>query len=166
MSALTLMHHPPNLCLGQLYVFPRNSFSLTIIHPTLIIFSKSSANICARSGRFLSHKHKKRAFYFKDLYNCTHVFLRNVAKRALERPYTDTHKAIQRISERVFNVDINGTPKSVSVDLLKPAYFVPDDPADLPTTSGNILNWNVNPTPALKTYSRKTVTFAPSTKPK
>ncbi|KMQ82947.1 gag-pol protein [Lasius niger] len=31
----------------------------------------------------VAHKHKKRVFYFKDLYNCTHVFLRNVAKKAL-----------------------------------------------------------------------------------
>jgi len=89
-----------------------------------------------------------------------------MAKRALERPYTGPHKVVQRISERVFNIDINGNTKSVSVDLLKPAYFVLDDPADPPSTSENILNRNVNPNPALKTYSRKTVTFAPSTKPK
>ncbi|XP_024885979.1 probable 18S rRNA (guanine-N(7))-methyltransferase [Temnothorax curvispinosus] len=78
-----------------------------------------------------------------------------MAKKALERPYTGPHKVVQRISERVLNIDINGITKSVSVDLLKPAYFVLDDTAEPLSTSENILNRNVNPNPALKTYSLK-----------
>ena len=35
----------------------------------------------------VEHKYKKRAFYFKDLQSCTHVFLRvDGTKKALERP--------------------------------------------------------------------------------
>lgn len=108
----------------------------------------------------VAHKHKKRVFYFKDLYNCTHVFLRNMAKKALERLYTGPHKVLQRVSDRVFNIDINGNSKSVSVDLLKPAYFVSNDLTDPPAPGENI----IPDPPALKTYSRKKVTFAPTNK--
>lgn len=103
------------------------------------------------------HKHKKRAFYFKNLHNCTHVFLRNMAKKALERPYTGPHKVLQRVSDRVFNIKINGNSKSLFVNLLKPVYFVSDDLINRPIPDENIIP---NP-PALKTYSRKKVTFAP-----
>lgn len=107
------------------------------------------------------HKHKKRAFYFKDLHNCTHVFLRNMAKKALERPYTGPHKILQRVSEHVFNIEINGNSKSVSVDLLRPAYFVSDDLINFPATGENITAQKTDP-PTLKIYSRKKITF-PST---
>lgn len=108
----------------------------------------------------VAHKHKKRVFYFKDLHNCTHVFLRNMAKKALERPYTGPHKVLQRVSDRAFNIDINENSKSVSVDLLKPAYFVSNDLTDSPAPGENI----IPDPPALKTYSRKKVTFAPTNK--
>jgi len=52
----------------------------------------------------VEHKHKKRAFYFKDLFSCTHVFLRvGGIKKALERPYTGP-QIINRVSDRVFNI--------------------------------------------------------------
>ena len=42
-----------------------------------------------------AHKYKKRAFYFKDLDSCTHVFLSTGAtKKPLERPYTGPYKVI------------------------------------------------------------------------
>ncbi|KYN22084.1 hypothetical protein ALC57_05502 [Trachymyrmex cornetzi] len=41
----------------------------------------------------VTHKYKKRAFYYKDLASCTHVFLRNDAKRALERLYSGPHQS-------------------------------------------------------------------------
>lgn len=108
----------------------------------------------------VAHKHKKRVFYFKDLHNCTHVFLRNMAKKALECPYTGPHKVLQRVLDRVFNIDINGNSKCVSVDLLKPAYFVSNYLTDPLTPSENI----IPVPPALKTYTRKKVTFAPTSK--
>ncbi|KAG5325079.1 TF28 protein, partial [Pseudoatta argentina] len=72
------------------------------------------------------HKHKKRAFVFKDLYS--HVFLWvGGTKRALESPYTGLHKIVNHVSDRVFNIDVNGTQRSVSVENLKPAYCIRDD---------------------------------------
>ncbi|KYQ53646.1 hypothetical protein ALC60_03311, partial [Trachymyrmex zeteki] len=110
----------------------------------------------------VEHRHKKRAFVFKNLFSCTHVFLRvGATKKALERPYTGPHKIINRISDRVFDIDINGTKRSVSIENLKPAHFVPDD---LSNTLGNEQSGRSgNGRPALKTYGRhKQVTFAQS----
>ncbi|KZC07941.1 hypothetical protein WN55_09452 [Dufourea novaeangliae] len=75
------------------------------------------------------HKHAKRAFYFKELHNCSHVFMRNVAKKALGRPYSGPHRILQRVSDRVFNIDVNGS--------LKPAHFVPDNLDDVSVTASN-----------------------------
>ena len=44
----------------------------------------------------VAHNYKRpyRAFYFKDLYTCTHVFMRNMARQSLERPYSGPHRII------------------------------------------------------------------------
>lgn len=69
-------------------------------------------------------KRGKRPFHYKDLYSCSHVFLRRMAKSSLERPYTGPHKVVKRVSDRVFEIEVNGVPRSVNVELLKPAHFL------------------------------------------
>lgn len=105
------------------------------------------------------HKSKNKMFYYKELHDCSHVFLRNMVKKAMERPYSGPHKIIRRISDRVFEIETQGKIKAVSVELLKPAFFVPDDMVDRANTG-------VSTSQHVKTYSRqdKRVTFAPSTK--
>lgn len=96
------------------------------------------------------HKSKNRSFYFKDLNSCSHVFYKNMTKKALERPYTGPHKVVERISDLVFKININGNHKNVSINLLKPAYYVSEDD----NTSSN------SQPPPLRTYSKKHVTFS------
>lgn len=80
----------------------------------------------------VAHKYKKRAFYFKDLATCSHAFLRNDAvKQPLERPYSGPYKITQRISDRVYSLDVKGRIINVTVERLKPAHFVPLE-AELP----------------------------------
>ena len=114
----------------------------------------------------VEHKHKRKAFVFKDLKSCTHVFLRDFARKSLERPYTGPHKIINRTSDRMFEIDFNGTPKQVSIENIKPAHFVRDDVEHFALTDSNsscpitavLLASNVAPT--LRTYQRKkNVTF-------
>lgn len=99
------------------------------------------------------HNNKKQAFYFKDLNTCSHVFLRKMAKKSLERPYTGPHEIVKRVSDKIFDILVNDKVRSVSVELLKPAYFVTDGETS-----------QQNPIPTLRTYSKKTVKFAPDTK--
>ncbi|XP_011858861.1 PREDICTED: uncharacterized protein LOC105556385 [Vollenhovia emeryi] len=127
----------------------------------------------------VTHNYKSKAFFFKDLTSCTHVFMLVKTKKSLEQPYSGPHKILERNSDRVFTIDINGSPRSVSVEHLKPAYFVPDNLApceptqasdSLPSTSlkrpvtfsDKIMGKTVTlPSqtqeirPVLKTYSRR-----------
>lgn len=110
-------------------------------------------------------KYKKRAFFFSDLSSCSHVFLRTGAvRKPLERPYTGPHKVLSRESDRVYTIEVNGAPRSVSTENIKPAYFVPEDIAGNTSkgTSGPS-NGTGDQRPTLKTYARKKVAFSPPT---
>ncbi|XP_067208432.1 uncharacterized protein [Linepithema humile] len=123
----------------------------------------------------VTHKYKKRAFCFEDLTSCTHVFLRNEAKQSLERPYSGPHQIIERISDKVFAIDVHGRTINVSVERLKPAYFIQDG-IETPSDNTSVrqpLNAPIDPptlahptSHKLKTYSRakKRVHFSPNTK--
>lgn len=104
----------------------------------------------------VAHKYRKRAFFYKDLASCTHVFLRTGAvRKPLERPYTGPHKVLGRESERVYQIEVNGASRSISTEHLKPAYFVQEETADVPDAS----NGTSVQRPALRTYARKRVTL-------
>ena len=105
----------------------------------------------------VTHHHKPRAFVFKELPSCTHVFLKTpLVKKSLERPYTGPHKVLERISNRDYKIDVNGSPKTVSTELLKPAHFIPED-LELPTfpDTVSIPEQRSEPRTILKTYAKK-----------
>ncbi|XP_033212146.1 uncharacterized protein LOC117169750 [Belonocnema kinseyi] len=106
----------------------------------------------------VDHKYKWKPFLFKNLTVSSHVFMRNHAKKSLERPYTGPHKIINRTSDRFNEIDINGVPRQVSVEHLRPAHFMREDlesilpmQGDLPKVTGLV--------PPLRTYAKKQVTF-------
>ena len=128
----------------------------------------------------VGHRHKNRVFLHRDIESCTHVFLRvGTGKKSLERPYTGLHEVINRISDRIFEIDINGSPRRVSIENVKPAHFFREDnviPAPSSTNEKTVPNINLktatnvvptsldnasNVVAPLKTYSRKKkVSFA------
>ncbi|XP_025997554.2 uncharacterized protein LOC113005865 [Solenopsis invicta] len=76
----------------------------------------------------VTHHHKKRAFFFKELNACSHVFLcTDAVKKPLERPYSEPFRIIKRDSDKVFTLDVNNRPISVSTERLKPAHFLLED---------------------------------------
>ena len=100
----------------------------------------------------VAQKFKRKVFVFEELNTCPHVFLLNHAKKALERPYTGPHRILNRVSDKVFEIDVNGASRHVSIDNLKPAYFLRDD----------VDHFQHQPSlaSALRTYTHKRVTFA------
>lgn len=106
------------------------------------------------------HKHKRHAFVFKDLWTCSHVFLRNMARKSLDRPYTGPHKVIKRISDRIFEISVNGSNKTVSIELLKPAYFMSNDL--LPSEPGTNQSHNTGSHPQVP-VDNSTPIIGPST---
>lgn len=55
---------------------------------------------------------------------CDHI------KAPLEKPYTGPFKVIERPSDRVFKVEINGQHKNINIERLKPAYITKLDDDD------------------------------------
>ena len=48
-------------------------------------------------------------------------------RKSLERPYTGPHQVLERIPDRVFKIDVNDAPRNVSVENIKPAFYVRED---------------------------------------
>lgn len=112
----------------------------------------------------VEHKSNKKVFYFEDLQFCYHVFRRHMTKKALECPYTGPHKVLKRVSEKVFNIDINSVSKSVSVELLQPAHFVEEETVNteiVPSTPRPYENCDIEAVkPRWFERLKKKVTFA------
>lgn len=99
----------------------------------------------------MTHKHKRKIFIHKSLETCSHVFLKIVksARKSLECPYSGPHKIFNRISDQVYEIEVNGVRRNVSVENIKPAYCVRED-----------LNGNENVLPVNQNV--QTGTFGPS----
>lgn len=120
------------------------------------------------------HHDRRKIFTFKKLQTCSHVFLRTDAvKKPLENPYRGPFKVLERTSDRVFKIDVQGVSTSVSVERLKPAHLLFDEietavqPTVNPTCSSSSPSNEVTRVPdtVLKTYARKKkVQFANSAK--
>ena len=99
----------------------------------------------------IGHKYKKKIFLRKVFNSCTHVFMCVKAfKKSLERPYTGPHKIINRTSDGVYEINVNGTPRQISVEHLKPAYFLREDVCNIP-----LINDPSGSRPVLKSYKKK-----------
>ncbi|GBN25265.1 hypothetical protein AVEN_272264-1 [Araneus ventricosus] len=69
---------------------------------------------------------EKDIFVFKNLKNCSHVFLPvDAVKPSLHPPYTGTYTVLKR-GEQTFTLIVNGKENTVSIDRLKPAHLVVD----------------------------------------
>ena len=102
-----------------------------------------------------AHHIRSKPFVFKDLYTCTHVFLRDhAARRPLEQPYTGPHRIAERISERVFAVEVDGRRLNVSVERLKPAYFTAQqEEHSTPVSKPTAVQPSAEPSSSRKTHS-------------
>ncbi|GBM71641.1 hypothetical protein AVEN_269193-1 [Araneus ventricosus] len=83
----------------------------------------------ARSFRPVSTAHHVScaAFVSDDLIKASHVFLRiDRVQKSLKPPYAGPYKVLSR-SEKVFAVDIDGKPTTLSIDRLKAANLFLDE---------------------------------------
>jgi hypothetical protein len=80
---------------------------------------------------------------YKDLHNCTHVFLRQDAtRRALVSPYSGPYQALS-MKEKMLQLLVSGKSDTASADRVKPAYILNDTDCGYTT-----LNPSASPTPA------------------
>ncbi|XP_026471497.1 uncharacterized protein LOC113375765 [Ctenocephalides felis] len=90
-----------------------------------------------------AHHNKANMFVLKDMNTCTHVFVRSDhIRKPLEPTYSGPYKIIERISDKVYKISMDGTDKNISVDRLKPAYTVKTDNSQ-PSTSQEFKSHNL-----------------------
>lgn len=76
----------------------------------------------------VEHHRADSMFVFKDLYSCTHVFLRDdTSRKPLQCPYMGPYEVVKRNSDRVFTIRCNDKTVVVSTERLKPAYTIRED---------------------------------------
>ena len=67
-------------------------------------------------------------FVFQELDTCSHVFLRDDAvRRPLQPPYTGPYPVVTR-DQKTVTIDVNGKNIRVSIDRVKPAFTLTEDP--------------------------------------
>jgi cleavage and polyadenylation specificity factor subunit 1 len=91
-----------------------------------------------------------KVFVFKDLPTASQGFIRSDGyKRPLEQPYSGPYRVVHR-SDKWFVVNVGGRDKTISVDRLKPAFFVAEDivePADTSPARDRVLLSQAGPPP-------------------
>lgn len=79
-----------------------------------------------------AHHHTKTPFFHKNLFDCTHVWIREDAvKKSLQPPYNGPFRVINRISDNLFTIDVSGKFVNVSTERLKPV-FLPKEITSVP----------------------------------
>lgn len=79
----------------------------------------------------IEHHHKAKPFFHKSLTSYSHVFIRvDAHRKPLESPYEGPFEIIQRTTDRVFLVNVNGKATSISTERLKPAFIEKLAPID------------------------------------
>lgn len=70
-----------------------------------------------------AHHNKAKIFISKDLSTCTHVFVCcDHVKKPLEPPYRGPYKIIDRLTDILYKIEVEGTPENINLDRLKPTY--------------------------------------------
>lgn len=70
-----------------------------------------------------AHHIKPGPFVLKDLQSCSHVFVtEDAVKKPLQPPYNGPFRVVERISDRLFAIEILGRITNISTERLKPAY--------------------------------------------
>ncbi|GFX44711.1 uncharacterized protein TNCV_2427951 [Trichonephila clavipes] len=79
---------------------------------------------------------KQKPFIFKDLKDCSHVFVRtDIVRRSLQPPYHGPYNVINR-SDKVFTVFIKGKNVNVSIDRSKPCFSYNSSESDIESSIG------------------------------
>lgn len=146
---------PAELMFGMPLRLPGEFFLFGEFNPNLQVFLEDYREYMNKIKPIpVAHKHLCKPFIFKSLNHCTHVFLKNCTRKALEHPYVGPFKILKRISDRVYEIEINGAGRTVTVELLKPAYTI-NDQADVPTSEGSQADPSNANAPTIKTYKEK-----------
>lgn len=76
---------------------------------------------CQADSNSLSHKNKD--IHFQSVINL-HTFVRvDRTKTPLDMPYEGPYEILERITDRIYKLNIKGKPTQISTERLKPAFL-------------------------------------------
>lgn len=154
-------HTPAELVYGQSLRLPGELFTKSQQDISQPEFIRKLQNAFSEIRPVASKWHSSRAIYVpKDLYTCTHVFIRiDAVRKSLQPPYEGPFRVLGR-RPKVYLVERQGSRKWISLDRLKPA-FLPVDGNRQEDIRSSTTSSNVPPSapPPYVTRSGRTVRF-------
>ncbi|GFY41320.1 uncharacterized protein TNIN_30001 [Trichonephila inaurata madagascariensis] len=127
---------PAELLYGESIRLPCDFFKDTLLQPQSEFVQTLKATIKDFKPVPFSYHSKQKPFIFKDLKDCSHVFVRTGSvRRSLQPPYHGPYKVISR-SDKVFTLFIKGKNVNVSIDRFKPCFSDNSSESDIESSIG------------------------------
>ncbi|GFY76198.1 uncharacterized protein TNIN_173971 [Trichonephila inaurata madagascariensis] len=127
---------PAELLYGESIRLPCDFFEDTLFRPQSEFVQTLKATVKDFKPIPFSYHSKQKPFFFKDLKDCSHVFVHtNSVRRSLQPPYHRPYKVINR-SDKVFTLFINSKNVNVSIDRLKPCFSDNSSETDIESSIG------------------------------
>ncbi|KAL6417549.1 hypothetical protein ACFW04_013621 [Cataglyphis niger] len=103
----------------------------TGLRPTILLglctcfkenLNASPAEMLYESTLRISGEFFKTPFFHKNLYDCTHVWVRDdTVRKSLQPPYSGPFCVVERINDYLFTIDISG--KTINTECLKSVFL-------------------------------------------
>ncbi|GFU35203.1 putative gag-pol protein, partial [Nephila pilipes] len=146
---------PAELLYGENIRLPCDFFEDTKFQPQSEFVQKLKATMKQVKPIPFSYNCKQKPFVFKDLQNCSHVFVRtDIIRHSLQPPYHGPYQVIKR-SDKIFTLLIKNKNVNISIDRLKPCF------SDNSPETDCAINHKSNPVDKPTSPVKKKIRFAP-----
>ncbi|GFT14847.1 putative gag-pol protein [Nephila pilipes] len=146
---------PAELLYGENIRLPCDFFEDTKFQPQSEFVQKLKATMKQVKPIPFSYNCKQKPFVFKDLQNCSHVFVRtDIIRQSLQPPYHGPYQVIKR-SDKIFTLLIKNKNVNISIDRLKPCF------SDNSPETDCAINHKSNPVDKPTSPVKKKIRFAP-----
>ncbi|GFS89437.1 integrase catalytic domain-containing protein [Nephila pilipes] len=143
------------LLYGENIRLPCDFFEDTKFQPQSEFVQKLKATMKQVKPIPFSYNCKQKPFVFKDLQNCSHVFVRtDIICQSLQPPYHGPYQVIKR-SDKTFTLLIKNKNVNISIDRLKPCF------SDNSPETDCAINHKSNPVDKPTSPVKKKIRFAP-----
>ncbi|GFT38281.1 transposon Tf2-6 polyprotein [Nephila pilipes] len=143
------------LLYGENIRLPCDFFEDTKFQPQSEFVQKLKATMKQVKPIPFSYNCKQKPFVFKDLKNCSHVFVRtDIIRQSLQPPYHGPYQVIKR-SDKIFTLLIKNKNVNISIDRLKPCF------SDNSPETDCAINHKSNPVDKPTSPVKKKIRFAP-----
>ncbi|GFS72487.1 uncharacterized protein NPIL_145101 [Nephila pilipes] len=143
------------LLYGENIRLPCDFFEDTKFQPQSEFVQKLKATMKQVKPIPFSYNCKQKPFVFKDLQNCSHVFVRtDIIRQSLQPPYHGPYQVIKR-SDKIFTLLVKNKNVNISIDRLKPCF------SDSSSETDCAINHKSNPVDKPTSPVKKKIRFAP-----